>query len=200
MLRRAAASLLLVKGVDSASMAAAAAASTAAAAAVSVRLRPACSSSSSQHRGVKTAAVAAGRPAGSTKRAASAGSNGQSKDDEAAGDEGVVSRKQLAKLVAERVGGDLSASHASKVVGAALEEIVEAVASGKRVVLTGFGTFEPRIRRERNGRNPQTGEGITIPEQRVPGFSAGARFKDAVKSDATSRIGNGLGAAGDVIE
>ncbi|NJM74887.1 MAG: HU family DNA-binding protein [Acaryochloridaceae cyanobacterium RU_4_10] len=66
------------------------------------------------------------------------------------------------------------------ILSAALETIVEAIASGDKVTLVGFGSFEKRDRAARDGRNPQTGEAIKIPAMSVPGFSAGKVFKDKV--------------------
>ena len=63
-----------------------------------------------------------------------------------------------------------------------LEAIVEAVASGGKVSLVGFGSFEPRERQAREGRNPKTSETMTIPATRVPAFSAGKLFKEKVSS------------------
>ena len=67
------------------------------------------------------------------------------------------------------------------VLNAVLTAIAEAVASGEKVTLVGFGSFESRSRKEREGRNPATGEQITIPAAIVPTFSAGKVFKDDVK-------------------
>jgi DNA-binding protein HU-beta len=49
-----------------------------------------------------------------------------------------------------------------------------------RFTLVGFGSFEPRDRQEREGRNPRTGEKMVIAATRVPAFSAGKQFKDKV--------------------
>jgi DNA-binding protein HU-beta len=49
---------------------------------------------------------------------------------------------------------------------------------GGKVQITGFGTFQVRKRRKREGRNPQTGEPIQIPATRFPSFSAGRALKD----------------------
>ncbi|TBL69025.1 HU family DNA-binding protein [Paenibacillus thalictri] len=62
-----------------------------------------------------------------------------------------------------------------------LGEITTALSSGDKVQLIGFGTFETRKRSGRTGRNPQTGNTITIPESKVPAFKAGNKLKDAVK-------------------
>ena len=53
--------------------------------------------------------------------------------------------------------------------------------SGKKVQITGFGTFETRKRKARDGRNPQTGERIKIAASRFPAFHAGKALKDRIK-------------------
>jgi DNA-binding protein HU-beta len=63
---------------------------------------------------------------------------------------------------------------------AAIDSIMEAVSTGDKVTLVGFGSFEPRERKEREGRNPKTGEAMKIPATKVPAFSAGKLFKDMV--------------------
>ena len=54
------------------------------------------------------------------------------------------------------------------------------LARGKKVQITGFGTFEPRKRKRRKGRNPQTNTIIDIPASKVPAFKAGKALKDRV--------------------
>jgi DNA-binding protein HU-beta len=49
--------------------------------------------------------------------------------------------------------------------------------AGRKVQITGFGTFMPRRRKKRMGRNPQTGQAITIPATKFPAFSAGKALK-----------------------
>ena len=63
---------------------------------------------------------------------------------------------------------------------AVIDAITKTVAGGDKVTIAGFGTFEPRERSARTGRNPQTGEEIQIAATTVPGFKAGAAFKQAV--------------------
>ena len=58
--------------------------------------------------------------------------------------------------------------------------IASELTRGRRVQITGFGTFESRKRKKRMGRNPQTGASIVIPASRVPAFSAGKALKDHV--------------------
>lgn len=66
------------------------------------------------------------------------------------------------------------------VVDAVFERITQSLASGEKVQIIGFGTFEVRDRSERMGRNPQTGEEMKIPAKRVPAFKAGKQLKDSV--------------------
>jgi DNA-binding protein HU-beta len=69
---------------------------------------------------------------------------------------------------------------AAVVLEATLEAIIAAVATGDKVTLVGFGSFEGRQRQAREGRNPATGAPIKIPATTTPGFSAGKQFKERV--------------------
>ena len=53
--------------------------------------------------------------------------------------------------------------------------------SGRKVQITGFGTFETRKRKAREGRNPRTGEVIKISAAKVPAFSAGKALKERIR-------------------
>jgi len=68
----------------------------------------------------------------------------------------------------------------AEVLSQTIESIQKTVAKGKKVTLVGFGTFEPRKRAARTGRNPQTGKELKIPAKVVPAFSAGKKFKELV--------------------
>jgi DNA-binding protein HU-beta len=83
----------------------------------------------------------------------------------------------------ERISGELPQfrkKNIEEVLNATIAQIMEAVATGERVALVGFGTFEPRKRQARVGRNPKTGEEIQIPATTVAAFSAGKAFKEKV--------------------
>lgn len=75
----------------------------------------------------------------------------------------------------------LTKKDVESVLNGFLGEITDALASGDKVQLIGFGTFETRKRSGRTGRNPQTGNEIVIPESTVPAFKAGNKLKEAVK-------------------
>ncbi len=59
--------------------------------------------------------------------------------------------------------------------------IADALKSGARVQITGFGTFEAKHRKARTGRNPRTGETIHIAATKTPAFRAGKGLKDGIK-------------------
>jgi DNA-binding protein HU-beta len=89
-----------------------------------------------------------------------------------------MNKGELKDAVAEAAG--LSGADAERALEAVLDTITKTVASGDKVTIPGFGTFEPRDRSARTGRNPQTGAEIQIAASTVPGFKAGAKFKAAV--------------------
>jgi DNA-binding protein HU-beta len=78
-------------------------------------------------------------------------------------------------------GAKLSKADAEKALNSTLKSIKGALKKGQRVALVGFGTFSVVKRKARKGRNPQTGAVISIPATKVPKFSAGKAFKDAIK-------------------
>jgi len=63
-----------------------------------------------------------------------------------------------------------------------LEVISDGIASGERVTLAGFGTFDKRERAARTARNPQTGESVKVRRTSVPGFKASTTLKRYVAS------------------
>jgi DNA-binding protein HU-beta len=90
-------------------------------------------------------------------------------------------KAQFIELVANRLDGDKK--RAQQAVDAVIDEVQTQVAKGERVVLTGFGIFEKRVRGPRIARNPATGAQVRVKKTAVPAFRAGAEFK-AVTSGA----------------
>ncbi|MGN6574777.1 MAG: HU family DNA-binding protein [Nocardioides sp.] len=89
-----------------------------------------------------------------------------------------MKKDELVSAIAEST--DLSKADADRALKAVVDAITGAVASGDKVQIPGLGTFEPRERSAREGRNPQTGETIQIAATTAPGFKAATAFKDAV--------------------
>lgn len=84
----------------------------------------------------------------------------------------------------DAIAGKMSRIATKKVIeailSATIDTIVDTVADGDRVILVGFGAFEARQRKEREGRNPRTGDKMVIPPTTVPVFTAGKVFKEKV--------------------
>lgn len=89
-----------------------------------------------------------------------------------------MNKGELVDAIATKA--SITKKEADAVLGALMDTIMDAVSSGSKVTLVGFGTFEARERQAREGRNPRTGKTLTIPAKKVPAFSAGKLFKDKV--------------------
>lgn len=89
-----------------------------------------------------------------------------------------MNKGELIDAIAEKT--TVTKKQADAVLTAALDAIMEAVSEGKKVTLVGFGSFEPRDRKAREGRNPKTGDKMEIPATTVPAFSPGKMFKEKV--------------------
>lgn len=90
-----------------------------------------------------------------------------------------MNKQELIKKIAAE--SDVSQKEASAILDNALTAIVDAVAAGEKVQLIGFGSFEPKKREARTGRNPKTKEAIEIPASIAPVFKPGKEFKEKVK-------------------
>ncbi len=90
-----------------------------------------------------------------------------------------MNKGELIEKVAKNSG--LSKTDAEKALASILDAIAEAVATGDKVTLIGFGTFSVSERAAREGRNPQTGETIQIPAKKIVKFKAGSKLVEAVK-------------------
>ena len=89
-----------------------------------------------------------------------------------------MTKSDLINSVAQKA--DISKKDADKAVSAVFAAISDSLVAGEKVQLVGFGTFEVRDRAAREGKNPATGEKITIAATKVPAFKAGKALKDAV--------------------
>ncbi|MCX7099840.1 MAG: HU family DNA-binding protein [Methylococcales bacterium] len=89
-----------------------------------------------------------------------------------------MTKSELINAIAEHA--NLTKADAGRALDALLKTIEAALKAGDSVTLLGFGTFAVNERAERTGRNPQTGQAITIAAAKVPSFKAGKGLKDAV--------------------
>ena len=89
-----------------------------------------------------------------------------------------MNKNDLVDAVAERTG--LARSDAARAIEAVLGAVTDALKAGDTVALSGFGSFAAKTRAARTGRNPRTGETLSIPASRAPAFKAGKALKDAL--------------------
>ena len=90
-----------------------------------------------------------------------------------------MTKTELIAAIAEKTGASKKDSDAA--LAATIEAITEALKAGDKVSLVGFGTYEAKKRAAREGKNPRTGEKITIPATIAPTFKAGKALKEAIK-------------------
>ena len=89
-----------------------------------------------------------------------------------------MNKTDLIAIAAEKAG--MSKKDTERVINAALDATVAALAAGERVQISGFGTFETKEREARVGRNPRTKQTVQIPATRTPAFKASKVLKDTV--------------------
>ena len=89
-----------------------------------------------------------------------------------------MNKSELIEAIAESA--EITKSDAGRALDAVIEAVTEALKRGETVSLVGFGSFGVKERAERQGRNPQTGNTITIKAAKIPSFKAGKALKDAV--------------------
>jgi DNA-binding protein HU-beta len=90
-----------------------------------------------------------------------------------------MTKAELIDKIASSVG--LTKADAMKVLDTTLNSVKASLKKGQKVTLVGFGTFSVVKRKSRKGRNPRTGDVITIPATKTPKFTAGRALKDAVR-------------------
>ncbi len=89
-----------------------------------------------------------------------------------------MKKVELVEAVVNATG--LTKADATRAIDATFASITEALVKGDKVPLVGFGTFSVSKRAAREGRNPRTGETVTIAARNAVSFKAGSALKDAV--------------------
>lgn len=87
-------------------------------------------------------------------------------------------KEDIVNKISQRTGQ--SRYSVTQVIDALLSEITEALVNGEKVQFSGFGTFEPKEKAARTGRNPRKNEAVHIPARIMPVFTAGKNLKSAV--------------------
>lgn len=87
-----------------------------------------------------------------------------------------MNKTELVAAMAEKA--EISRKDAEAALKAFTDVVAEELKKGEKIQLVGFGTFEVSERAARTGRNPRTGEEMTIPASKAPKFKAGKALKD----------------------
>jgi integration host factor subunit beta len=90
-----------------------------------------------------------------------------------------MTKRELIEKLAERV-KDLSLKDAELIVNTVFDSMTEAMAGGDRIEIRGFGSFQVKKRRSREGRNPRTGAKVSVDAKKVPFFKVGKELKERV--------------------
>ncbi len=91
----------------------------------------------------------------------------------------MTTKSELIEKIADKTG--FTKKKSESFLNACVEAIEEDLQNGGNLKLTGFGSFKVEHRKEREGRNPQTGEKITIPASRVVKFSPGKELRENIQ-------------------
>jgi len=83
----------------------------------------------------------------------------------------------------------LIAKNVEVVVNAILEAMTSSLATGRRIEMRGFGSFKINHRPARTGRNPRSGENVSVPAKFVPQFTAGREPRERVAAEKASGAG-----------
>ena len=92
-------------------------------------------------------------------------------------------RSELIQKIADE-NPNLFQRDVERIVNTIFEEITDALANGDRVELRGFGAFSVKTRDERVGRNPRTGEAVSVDKKKVPFFKTGKLLRDRLNGKA----------------
>ena len=94
-----------------------------------------------------------------------------------------MNKTELIAKVQENIDIEVSKKDLTTILDGIIETIKTNVASGEKIALAGFGTFESVERAARECKNPRTGEPVHVDASKAPKFKAGKAFKDAVNNN-----------------
>jgi len=101
-----------------------------------------------------------------------------------------MTKSELINRIAERL-PYLTRKDAEIIVNTIFDSMVQALVSGNRIEIRGFGSFKVKHRADREGRNPKTGETVKIPAKRMPFFKIGKELFERINEEVTTRTGAG---------
>ena len=94
-----------------------------------------------------------------------------------------MTKSDLIERVALKSEGKISRAEAEVIVNTIFNSMCDALVQGERIEIRGFGSFSVKERDAREGRNPKTGEVVTVAPKRVPFFKVGKELKERVDEE-----------------
>lgn len=90
-----------------------------------------------------------------------------------------MTKSDLVQMLSEKL-GTLTKKECEVIVETVFRNMRDALQRGEKIEIRGFGSFTVRVRRAKEGRNPKTGEKVSIPEKRIPFFKVGKELREMV--------------------
>lgn len=95
--------------------------------------------------------------------------------------ESSVNKSDLIEALSKKL-PNLATRDVEVIVNTIFDGMTESLAGGDRIEIRGFGSFEVRVRKPRMGRNPKTGQSVSVGERRVPFFKVGKELRERVNN------------------
>jgi integration host factor subunit beta len=92
-----------------------------------------------------------------------------------------MTKSDLVQKLSEKV-STLTKKECEVIVDTVFQNMRDALHRGEKIEIRGFGSFTVRLRRAKEGRNPKTGEKVSIPEKRIPFFKVGKELRELVNN------------------
>ena len=92
-----------------------------------------------------------------------------------------MTKSGLVEALSEKI-STLTKKECEVIVDTVFHNMRDALHKGEKIEIRGFGSFTVRVRRAKEGRNPKTGEKVSIPEKRIPFFKVGKELRELVNS------------------
>jgi integration host factor subunit beta len=92
-----------------------------------------------------------------------------------------MTKSDLVQTLSEKI-STLTKKECEVIVDTVFQNMRAALHRGEKIEIRGFGSFTVRVRRAKEGRNPKTGEKVSIPEKRIPFFKVGKELRELVNS------------------
>jgi integration host factor subunit beta len=92
-----------------------------------------------------------------------------------------MTKSDLVQKLSEQV-TTLTKKECEAIVDTVFHHMKDALQHGEKIEIRGFGSFTVRVRRAKEGRNPKTGEKVSIPEKRIPFFKVGKELRELVNA------------------